>query len=114
MDQEERYGDQQKRLAQRHHRQNEHVGEVKSFPGKEDGVFTLRMAGAFQVIVGREEEALNVSYEDIVEGEQRVKEERVDVLEPVVGRAGLMGRKSKDASSGKGVVFASEVDTGVV
>jgi hypothetical protein len=72
------------------------------------------MPGAFQIFVGREEKALKVSYENIVEREHGVKEQRVDVLEPVQARAGFMGRKPKDAASRKRVVFSVEIDAGVV
>ena len=83
-------------------------------PGKEDDVFAQRMPGALQVVVGREEKALKVPDEHVVEREQRVKKQRIDVLEPVQRRAGFMGRKPKDAASCKRVVFAVEIDAGVV
>ena len=114
MDQQERPSDQQRRFPQHHHRQNEHVGEVERLPRKEDGVFPRRMLGALQIVVGREEKALKVPHENIVEREHRVKEQRIDVLEPVPARAGFMGRKPKDAASRKRVVFAVEIDAGVV
>ncbi len=73
-----------------------------------------RMFGAFQIFVGREEKALEVPDEHIVEREHRVKEQRIDVLEPVPARAGFIGRKPKDAASRKRVIFAVEIDAGVM
>ena len=114
MDQHERQEDQQRRFPQHYDRQNEHVGEVECLAREKDGVFTRRMLGALQIIVGREEKGFKVPEENIVEREKRVKEQRIDVLEPVHARAWLMGRKSKDAASGKRIVFALEIDAGVV
>jgi len=72
------------------------------------------MTGAFQIAMGGEEKALKVSYEDVVEREHGVKEERVDVLEAVQRCAGLMRRKAEDATSCESVVLAMEIDAGVV
>src|SRR5260370_18187592 len=72
------------------------------------------MPGAFKIVVGWEEKALKVTHENIVEREHRVKEQRIDMLEPVEGRARFMGRKAKDAASRKRVIFAVEIDAGVV
>src|SRR5258706_14347425 len=72
------------------------------------------MPGALQIFVGREEKALKVSNENIVEREHGIKEQRVDVLEPVMAHAGFIGREPKDAASGKRVVFAVQVDAGMV
>ena len=95
MDQQECHSDQQRRFSQHDHRQNEHIGEVKRLPRKEDDVFPQRMLGTFQIVVGREEKALKVSYEDVVEREQRVQEQRVDVLEPLQGLWGSWGVNRK-------------------
>jgi hypothetical protein len=72
------------------------------------------MLRLFQIIVGGEEKALKVSHEYIVEGKHRVKEQRVDVLEPLQRRPGFVRRKPKDAASSKRVVFPVEIDAGVV
>ena len=114
MNQHESPSHQEGRLPQHKHRQNEHVGEIESLPRKEDAVFSRWMPGAPQIIVRREEEALKVSYENVVEREHRVEKQRVDVLEAVIARAGFMGRKPKDAATRKGVIFAVEIDARVV
>src|SRR5277367_6799511 len=72
------------------------------------------MIGAFQIIVGREEKAFKVPKENIIEREKRVKEQRIDVLEPVPWRVGFMRGKAKDAASRKRVIFAVEIDAGVM
>src|SRR5208283_5704374 len=72
------------------------------------------MHRAFQISVGREEKGLEVPYENIIERKQRVEEERIDVLEPLQRRAGLVGRKPKEAAPRKRVVFSVEIDAGVV
>ena len=72
------------------------------------------MFGAFQIFVGREEKALEVPHKNIIERKQRVKEQRIDVLEPLQRAAGFVGRKTKDAASRKRVVFTVEIDAGVV
>src|SRR6267154_698487 len=72
------------------------------------------MPGALQIFVGREKEALKVSNENIVEREHGIKEQRVDVLEPVMAHAGFIRREPKDAASGKRVVFAMEIDARMV
>ncbi len=58
--------------------------------------------------------ALKVPQEHIIERKQRVKEQCIDVLEPLQARAGFVGRKPKDAASRKRVVFTVEIDAGVV
>src|SRR5208282_4097659 len=63
---------------------------------------------------GREEKALEVPEEHIVEREHRIQEERIDVLEAVPRRAGFMGSKAKDAASRKRIIFAVEIDAGVM
>jgi len=72
------------------------------------------MAGAFEIVVGGEEKGLEVPYEDVIEREHGVKEQRVDVLKSVPSGAGFVGGKPEDAASGEGVVFAVEIDAGVV
>src|SRR5271163_3429902 len=72
------------------------------------------MIGAFQIIVGREKKAFEVPEEHIVEREHRIQEERIDVLEAVPRRAGFMGGKAKDAASRKRIIFAVEIDAGVM
>src|ERR1700739_227412 len=114
MNQHESPSHQEGRLPQHKHRQNEHVGEIESLPRKEDAVFSRWMPGAPQIIVRREEEALKVSYENVVEREHRVEEQRVNVLETVIACARFMGRKPKDAASRKRIIFAVEIDAGVV
>ena len=114
MGEQERQGDQQRRFSQQHDRQDQHVGKIESFPGKKDDVFSHRMLRLFQIVMGGEEEALKVPHEDIVERKHRVKQKGVDVLEPLQRRSGFVRRKSKDAASGKRVVFAVEIDAGVV
>src|SRR5580704_17348601 len=114
MDEHERRSDQQRRFPKHHDRQNEHVGEVERLPRQEDGVFSRWMPCAFQIVVGWEEKALKVPYENIIEREHRVKEQRIEVLEPVPPRTGFVGRKPKDSASCKRVVFAVEIDAGVV
>lgn len=105
---------QQRRSPQHHNRQNQHVRQVERLPREEDEVLPQRMPVAFQIVVGREEKALKVPDENIVQREHRVKEQRIDVLEPMQGRARFMRRKSKDAPPRKRVVFAVDVDAGVV
>src|SRR5271154_6783232 len=114
MDQHERCSDQPRRLPEHHYRQNEHVRNVESLPCKEDGVFPLRMPRTLQIVVGWEEKALKVPYEHIVEREHRVEEQRIDVLEPLQGLARFVWGKPKDAASRKSVVFAVDIDAGVV
>jgi hypothetical protein len=72
------------------------------------------MPGPAQIVVGRKEKALKVPYENIIKGEQRVQEQRVDVLEPLQRLARFMGRKPKEAASRQRVVFAVDIDAGVV
>lgn len=52
------------------------------------------------------EKALKVPEEHIVEREQRIKEQRIDVLEAMEERAGFMGCKPEDAAASQCVVFA--------
>src|SRR5580700_10136331 len=114
MDQEERTSDQQRRFSKHHHRQDKHVSEVEALAGNENGIFAQRMFGAFQIFVGREEKAFEVPEEHIVEREQCIKEQRIDVLEPVPWRTGFIGGKAKDAASRKRIIFAVEIDAGVM
>src|SRR5258708_7598872 len=114
MNQEERPGDLQRRFPEHHHRQDKHVSEVETLAGDENGIFAQRMIGAFQIIVGREEKALEVPEEHIVERKHCIKEQRIDVLEAVPRRAGFMGGKAKDAASRKRIIFAVEIDAGVM
>src|SRR5258708_26242035 len=72
------------------------------------------MIGAFQIMVGREEKALEVPEEHIVEREHGIKEQRIDVLEPVPWGAGFMGGKAKDTASRKRIIFAVEIDARVM
>src|SRR5580658_1552593 len=72
------------------------------------------MFGSPQIFVGREEKALEVPEEHIIDRKQRINEQRVDVLEAVPWRAGFVGRKTKDAAAGKRVIFAVKVDAGVM
>src|SRR5271168_1530032 len=72
------------------------------------------MIGAFQIIVGREEKTLEVPEEHIVKGEHCIKEQRVDVLETVPWRPGFIWCKAKDAASRKRIIFAVEIDAGVM
>src|SRR5271166_7075419 len=72
------------------------------------------MIGAFQIIVRREEKALEVPEEHIVEREHGIKEQRIDVLELVPRRAGFIGGKAKDAASRKRIILAVEIDAGVM
>src|SRR3974377_1198689 len=96
MDQEERRGEQKRRFSQYHDRQDQHVRKVEALAGNENGVFAQRMLGALQIFVGREEKALEVPEEHIVEREQRVKKQRINVLEPVPWRPRFIGRKEKN------------------
>src|ERR1700689_2369176 len=114
MDEEERPGDQQRGFSQHHHWQDKHVSEVEALAGNENGIFAQRMIGAFQIIVGREEKALEVPEEHIVEREHCIKEQSIDVLEPVPWRAGLIGGKAKDTASRKRIIFALEIDARVM
>src|SRR5579872_6606171 len=99
MDQEERLGDQQRRCPQNRHRQDKHVSEVEALAGKENGIFAQRMFSASQIFMVWKEKALEVPKEHIVEREHRVNQQRVDVLEPVLGRPGFVRRKAKNAAS---------------
>src|SRR5258706_6291797 len=72
------------------------------------------MTGAFQIIVGRKEKAFEVPEEHIVEREHCIKEQRIDVLEPVPRRAAFIGGKAKDAASRKRIIFAVEIDARVM
>ena len=72
------------------------------------------MLGAFQIVVRREEKALEVSYENIIERKQRVDQERINVLEALPATAGFVRRKSKNAAPRKCVVLGVKVDAGVV
>src|SRR5215469_11049134 len=114
MNQEKRTRDQQGRSSQYQHRQDQHVGEVEALTQKEDGVFTLRVPGAPQVFVGGKEEALKVTEEHIVDRKQRVNEQSIDMLKPVPWRPGFIGRKAKDAAPRKRIIFAVEIDAGVM
>lgn len=114
MDQEERPCDQQRRFPQYQHWQDKHVREVEALAGKENGVFAQRMFGAFQIFVGREEKALEVPKEHVVKREQCVNEQGIDVLESVPWRPGFIGREAENAASRKRIVFAVEIDAGVM
>src|SRR5271155_237904 len=114
MDQEERPGNQQRRFSQHHHRQDKHVSEVEALAGEKNRVFSQSMLGASQIFVVREEKALEVPEKHVIEREQRVNEQRIDVLEPVPWQPGFIGRKAKDAASRKRVIFAVEIDAGVM
>jgi hypothetical protein len=72
------------------------------------------MPGPIQIVVGRKEKALKVSYENIIKREKRVQEQRVDMLEALQRPAGFMGRKPKDAASRKRVVLALDIDARMV
>src|SRR5580704_6735276 len=72
------------------------------------------MFGAFQIFVAREEKAFKVPEENIIEREKCVREQRIDVLEPVPWRVGFMRGKAKDAASRKRIIFAMEIDAGVM
>src|SRR5260370_33562798 len=111
MDQQERRGDQPWRFSQDHDRQNEHVGEVERLARKEDGVFSHRMPGPAQIVVGRKEKALKVPYENIIKGEQRGREQHIEVLEPLQRVARVMGRKTKDTASRKRVACAVDIQS---
>ena len=72
MGEQERQADQQRLFPQQHDRQNEHVGEVESFPCKEDDVFPRRMFRIFQIVVRGEEKALKVPQKYTIERKERV------------------------------------------
>src|ERR1700746_2313062 len=72
------------------------------------------MIGAFEIIVGREEKTLEVPEEYIVEREHCIKEQRIDVLETVPWRTGFIRCKAKDAASRKRIIFAVQIDAGVM
>ena len=72
------------------------------------------MPGALDVVVCREEEALEVPDENVLEREQGVQKERIDVLKPVHRRAGIMRGKAEEAAAFNGIIFAVEIDAGVV
>lgn len=114
MHQKKRARDQQRRFSQYQDGQDQHVGEVEAFPGKEDDVFAQRMPGAPQVLVSGEKKALKVAEEHVVEGKHGVDKKSVDVLKAVPWRPRFMGRKPEDAAAGKRIVFAVEIYTGVV
>src|ERR1700752_5068919 len=99
MDQKERAGDEQRGFPQDQHPQDKHVSDVEDLASKENGIFAQRMISAFQIIVRREEKALEVPEENIVEREHRIKEQRIDVLEAVPWRAGFIRCKTKDSAS---------------
>lgn len=114
MGKQEGQADKQRRFRQQHNRQDEHVNEIKSFTHKEDDVFSRRMLRLFQIVVGREEKALKVPHEHIVERKYRIEQQCIEVLEPLEGRPAFVRRKAKDATSGKRIIFAVEIDAGVV
>ena len=64
--------------------------------------------------MGREEKALKIPYENVIEREQRVQEQRVDVLEPLKTGEGFVGRKPKEAASRQCVVFRVDINAGMV
>jgi hypothetical protein len=68
----------------------------------------------FQIVMGWEEKALKVPNENVVEREQRVQEERIDVLESLYTRARFVGGKSKQAASRQRVVFRVDIDAGMM
>src|SRR5271166_2825088 len=68
----------------------------------------------FQIVMGREEKALKIPNENVVEREQRVQEERIDVLESLYTRARFVRSKSKEASSRQRVVFRVDINAGMV
>src|ERR1700723_4752609 len=72
------------------------------------------MIRAFQIIVGREEKALEIPEEHIVQREHRIKKQRVDVLEAMPRRAGFIRGKAKDTAPRKRIIFAVEIDAGVM
>ena len=67
MGKHESQSDQQRRFAQQHDRQDEHVGEVEPFTCEQDDVFSHRMFRIFQIVMGGEEKALKVPQEHIIE-----------------------------------------------
>ena len=67
MNQKKRARDQHGRFSQHEHRQHKHVGEVEAFARKENRVFAQGVPCALQVIVSREEKALEVAEQHIVE-----------------------------------------------
>jgi hypothetical protein len=69
---------------------------------------------ALQISVGWEKKAFEVSYQDIVEGKERVKKQCIDVLKPLQIGARFVGRKPEDSASGECVVFTVEIDAGMV
>ncbi len=83
-------------------------------PAKRMTYSRSRMLRLFQIVVGGKEKALKVPHEHIIERKHRVKEQRIDVLEPLQRRPGFVRRKPKDAASRKRVVFPVEIDAGVV
>src|SRR5277367_1425312 len=68
----------------------------------------------FQIVMGREEKALKIPNENVVEREQRVQEKRIDVLESLYRGARFVGRKSKDAAARQRVVFGVDINAGMV
>src|ERR1700685_3893009 len=99
MDEQECPGDQQGRLSEHDHRQDQHVSEIEALAGKENGIFAQRMFRASQIFMGGKEKALEVPEKHIIEREHRVNEQRVDVLESVPWRPGIIRREAKDAAS---------------
>src|ERR1700758_4649442 len=71
MGEQKRQADKPRRFPQPHDRQDEHVGDVESLPRKEYDVFPCWMLRIFQIVVGREEKALKVPHEHIVERKHR-------------------------------------------
>src|SRR5271156_4296379 len=114
MHQQERPANQKWRFSQDQQRQDQHVSDVETLSGKKNGVFAQRMFGTFQIIVGWEEKTREVPDQHIVEGEQRVNEKSIEVLEPVPWRSRFIGRKAKDAAPGQRIVFAVEIDAGMI
>src|SRR5580698_1150608 len=94
MGKQESQTNQQRRLPQHHHRQNQHVSDIKSFSRKESDVLPQGMLRAFQIIMRREEETLEISQEDIVERKQRVHQQGIDMLKPMQRRSGFVGGKA--------------------
>src|ERR1700733_10559500 len=72
------------------------------------------MFGALQIVVFRKEKALEVPNEHILKREQRVEEQRIDVLEPVPRRASFVRRKTKDAAARNRIIFLMDIDAGVM
>lgn len=105
--------DEPERFVQQDNRQDQHVGQVEQLAGEQRDVFAQWMLDA-QIVVGWKEETLEIAHKNVVQREEGVEHEGINVLEAVDGLVLLVWCEAQKAAAGKSVIFAVDVDTGVM